>query len=61
MIEEGEVESYGKNLGVGATFNLGGFLNRDKCTASYITKSFVSVWAITARDLEQIGRTSTNL
>lgn len=60
MIDEGEVKT-SITHGVGFVFNKDGFANRTPSRETVQTLGFVSVWAISMKDLEEISRTSAKI
>lgn len=60
MIDEGEVKVPSLQ-GKGYVFNKEGFSARIPARESVITTSFVAVWAISVKDLEELGRTSSRI
>ena len=60
MVEEGEVSTPTK-MKAGFVFNQQGFLNRSRSSITVTASSFVSIWAISLRDLEELSKTSEKL
>ena len=60
MIDEGEVKAPALH-GTGFVFNKEGFSSSSPAPESVTTVSFVSVWAISMRDMNELGRTSAKI
>jgi CRP-like cAMP-binding protein len=60
MVDEGEVTAE-KLQQRGYVFNQNGFKYKEPAAVSVVTKTFVSVWAVSLKDLEDLGRTSSRI
>ena len=58
MLTEGEIEINGEVKTAGFIFNQKGFFCKAANNTKVSTKTFVTVWAINLRDLEDLGKNS---
>lgn len=57
MVVEGEIDINGETKSKGFVFNKKGFFCQAISGDKVVTKSFVTVWAISLVEMEELGRT----
>ena len=57
MVSEGEIDINGETKSTGFVFNQKGFFSKAISGDKVVTKSFVTVWAVSLSELEDIART----
>lgn len=60
MVDEGEVKAPDTQK-AGFVFNKEGFVSRTASPVTVTTSSFVTVWAISMKDLEELAKTSSKI
>jgi CRP-like cAMP-binding protein len=60
MVDEGEVKAPAPQK-KGFVFNREGFANKSPSRETIVTTEFVSIWAISLRDLEELSKTSSKI
>ena len=60
MVDEGEVKTSEVKTR-GFVFNKEGFLNGSAVSESITTTSFTAIWAISLKDLQELGRSSEQI
>lgn len=60
MVDEGEVKTPSPQK-KGYVFNKEGFASKSPSRETVVASEFVSVWAISLRDLEDLARTSAKI
>lgn len=60
MVDEGEVKTPASQK-KGFVFNKEGFLNKSPSRDTIVATEFVSIWAISLHDLEDLAKTSSKI
>jgi len=61
MVAEGEIDINGETKSTGFVFNQKGFFCQAISGDKVVTKSFVTLWAVTLAELEELARNNSQI